>query len=643
MAGPGKESHASPITLHAEQDRPVLAFSVSDLSPVCARWSRIPVDRCPKHPNGHPICRRFLKAQEDDRGNKGDEPEPKPADAGLPLPLPNSQLDADYNPTDEMCPGTPPQVVQSWARTPTLPDDESTSEPAPADAEPRLQPQSPSGAASGCGVDPPQRSGSRGLSQRRDHRNDNDRTSSPEHPRLFTPDDRGESVACSLTLPDDESTGELESADAELNPADAEPRLQPQSRCGTASSRGVDPRQRSGSSHLSHLSQRRGHRDDGDRKGAESDWPKPATDPHRRSQSPHSAASSPRVETQQWPDPSVQDDRGEQNEGFAVPPQAQESRASMSRSPVEGSNAPELAHAEPSTEPSTGQDHANLQHDMGRHCQYSPADGGVYSPVEDSVARHGQDDDVAQPPRKRRGIRNSSPTTHRTPVPQTRRHRASQAQRQTTKRPKPRRSQCLSDVPEDQGPQREGGSVAPPRAQEVQPPASQVGAKRQRHLGRHRHSRTDDGEDYCPSVCSDTEHSEDEALRPPRRKRRRASTATHTAEKTAPQQQTRPGRGDSSKEARRPSRHPRRQRSATHSSSSREPTLERDTETDRTPAATFEEWPLGNAVLKRVTMNGSPPTFMLQFTWGPCAEHGAGHRGTENRAAVSSAKRHHPA
>ena len=33
-------------------------------------------------------------------------------------------------------------------------------------------------------------------------------------------------MVCSLTLPDDESTGELESADAELDPADAELRLQ---------------------------------------------------------------------------------------------------------------------------------------------------------------------------------------------------------------------------------------------------------------------------------------------------------------------------------------------------------------------------------------------------------------------------------
>jgi len=106
--------------------------------------------------------------------------------------------------------------------------------------------------------------------------------------------------------------------------------------------------------------------------------------------------------------------------------------------------------------------------------------------------------------------------------------------------------------------------------------------------------------------------------------------------------------------------------------------LERDTETDRTPAAMFEElplgdavlkrvtmdgspptfmvqftwdqcvehatseeWPLGDAVLKRVTTDGSPPTFMVQFTWDPCAEHGAGNCGTESQG--TTAKRHHPA
>ncbi|RYP48549.1 hypothetical protein DL768_005588 [Monosporascus sp. mg162] len=98
------------------------------------------------------------------------------------------------------------------------------------------------------------------------------------------------------------------------------------------------------------------------------------------------------------------------------------------------------------------------------------------------------------------------------------------------------------------------------------------------------------------------------------------------------------------REAQRSSRRPKRhgKRGVAHPPS-RESTLERDIETDRAPAATFEEWPLRDAVLKRVTMNGSPPNFMLQFTWGPCAEHGAGYRGMENRGTVSSAKRHRPA
>ncbi|KAK4113097.1 hypothetical protein N656DRAFT_642599 [Canariomyces notabilis] len=37
--------------------------------------------------------------------------------------------------------------------------------------------------------------------------------------------------------------------------------------------------------------------------------------------------------------------------------------------------------------------------------------------------------------------------------------------------------------------------------------------------------------------------------------------------------------------------------------------------------ATSEEWLLRDAVLKRVTMDGSPPTFMVQFTWDLCVEH----------------------
>jgi hypothetical protein len=88
---------------------------------------------------------------------------------------------------------------------------------------------------------------------------------------------------------------------------------------------------------------------------------------------------------------------------------------------VEGSNAPEPAHAEASMQPSASPNQAN-----------GPSDGGDYGPVADSVAEHGQDDDVAQPPRKRRGMRTSSPTTCRTtPEPQTSLHRAGQARRRT--------------------------------------------------------------------------------------------------------------------------------------------------------------------------------------------------------------------
>ncbi|KAK4243538.1 hypothetical protein C7999DRAFT_44666 [Corynascus novoguineensis] len=39
---------------------------------------------------------------------------------------------------------------------------------------------------------------------------------------------------------------------------------------------------------------------------------------------------------------------------------------------------------------------------------------------------------------------------------------------------------------------------------------------------------------------------------------------------------------------------------------------EKESETDDAPATKFEEWPLGNTVLKRVTMDGAPATFVVQ-------------------------------
>jgi hypothetical protein len=152
----------------------------------------------------------------------------------------------------------------------------------------------------------------------------------------------------------------------------------------------------------------------------------------------------------------------------------------------------------------------------------------------------------------------------------------------------------------------------------------------------------DDGEDYRPGAHSDAERSEDDGVvQSPRRKRSKASDTTVP---TASQRQTRPHHGDSSRTARTISELPRRQPGAAHPPSSQESTLRRDTETDRTPAAKFEGWPLRDASLNRVTMNGSRSIFSIQFTWeGPCAEHGAGYRETENRDTVPSVKRHCPA
>lgn len=60
-----------------------------------------------------------------------------------------------------------------------------------------------------------------------------------------------------------------------------------------------------------------------------------------------------------------------------------------------------------------------------------------------------------------------------------------------------------------------------------------------------------------------------------------------------------------------------------------------------TPTATFEELHVGDVVLKRVTTDGSPSTFMVQFTWDLCAEHrvGQGHCGAENQGTTTKRQR----
>ena len=109
--------------------------------------------------------------------------------------------------------------------------------------------------------------------------------------------------------------------------------------------------------------------------------------------------------------------------------------------------------------------------------------------------------------------------------------------------------------------------------------------------------RRRDADEEEDSVYSNAEHSEDD-VPPSPHKRRKGDTC-----------------GDSARGAQRSSRRPRR------GTAHPPPSPERDIEVDRTPAATFEEFPLGDAVLKRVTMDGSPSTFMLRFTWDSCAAH----------------------
>ncbi|KAH7124952.1 hypothetical protein B0J13DRAFT_646983 [Dactylonectria estremocensis] len=51
--------------------------------------------------------------------------------------------------------------------------------------------------------------------------------------------------------------------------------------------------------------------------------------------------------------------------------------------------------------------------------------------------------------------------------------------------------------------------------------------------------------------------------------------------------------------------------------------------------ASFEEWPLENASLKRITENGKT-TFQLQFDWTPCIKHGHASSTVQDRVDLPS-------
>ncbi|RYP15610.1 hypothetical protein DL765_005589 [Monosporascus sp. GIB2] len=212
-------------------------------------------------------------------------------------------------------------------------------------------------------------------------------------------------------------------------------------------------------------------------------------------------------------------------------------------------------------------------------------------------------------------------------------------------------------VPDDRGEQDADCSVVPPQVQEsrastprlpddesnndlelanepfTQPSTSQSRVIPPRNVGRRRHCDTDDGEGYRPIVGSDTEDNQGDDVQPRRRKRRRISTSTPTIRGTVTKRQERLHCTSSqSRQAQRPSpKRWRHQRSNPSPPSSQR--LTSGTEAVHTAAAKFEEWPLEDAVLKRVILEGVP-TFQLQFSWGACTNVTHGDRAT-GHATVS--------
>lgn len=175
----------------------------------------------------------------------------------------------------------------------------------------------------------------------------------------------------------------------------------------------------------------------------------------------------------------------------------------------------------------------------------------------------------------------------------------------------------------------------------VQPSASQERINLQQNIGhrlRRRHCDTDDEEDCSPIVGSDAKQGKDEdAIQPPRGKRRRVNTSAPTTRRTAPKRQAHlRGTNSLSLQAQRPqtqrpppSQGPKRRQSQHRISepqSSGASALEE--ETFEAAFASFEEWPL-EAVLKRVWVDGAA-TFQVEFTWNPYTNYGQNDRAPES-------------
>ncbi len=221
---------------------------------------------------------------------------------------------------------------------------------------------------------------------------------------------------------------------------------------------------------------------------------------------------------------------------------------------------PELASAEPALQPPDSQDRIDFRSDVGAHCNTNPREdyGPTYLPVPDDKGEQDKDSPVVPPPAQE----------SRASIPWLSDYESN------NERCKRRRVSDTAVKP--------GGTASHPQTRF------------------RRHHNADGGDNYHPNVHSNAEHSEG------------YNTAVTTSG-MASQRQTRPYRGDSSsEEAWRLPRRPRRQRGAAHPPSSRESTPESAAKADRATTTTFDQWPLRNVVLKRVTMAGLPSTFVLE-------------------------------
>ncbi|KAB5513491.1 hypothetical protein GE09DRAFT_629412 [Coniochaeta sp. 2T2.1] len=125
-----------------------------------------------------------------------------------------------------------------------------------------------------------------------------------------------------------------------------------------------------------------------------------------------------------------------------------------------------------------------------------------------------------------------------------------------------------------------------------------------------------------PSRASERDlEEEDDDICPPQRKRLKTSTPAQPTLGTSTGRRTRSSGGTSGSQQVQTSA-PGRKRSGRRSIPS-PPSSQCSTDEQvsvQVPMAKFEEWPLEDVVLKRVTANGMA-TFQLQFAWDSCANH----------------------